>query len=100
MGVGLVVLALFAVANLVGLSLWRRRERLSPYAGIQLLLTVLGLFGAAAIFVLDRAGLFEEIQVGSRVSAGTTYLVLAAVIVGLMLFFHLRVAPSRHDAQR
>jgi hypothetical protein len=99
-GVGLVVLVLFAAANLVGLLLWRRREQLSPYAGIQLLLTVLGLFGASAIYVLDRAGLFEQIQVGGQVSAGTTYLVLAGVIGLLMLFFRLRFAPSRRDAQR
>jgi hypothetical protein len=98
-GVGLLVLALFAAANLVGLLLWRRRERLSPYAGIQLLLAVLGLCGFAAIFVLDRAGLFEQIQVGGQVSAGTTCLVLAGVIGLLMLFFHLRFAPSRRDAQ-
>jgi hypothetical protein len=99
-GVGLLVLVLFAAANLVGLLLWRRRERLSAYAGVQLLLAVIGLCGFAAIFVLDRAGLFEEIQVGSQVSAGTTYLVLAAVVLGVMLFFRLRFASSRRDAQR
>ena len=95
---GLIVLALFAAANLVGLQLWSRRARLSAYAGLQLLLVVLGLAGLATVFVLDRAGLFEAIQVGGRVSAGATCGLLAALIFGLMLFFRLRYGggePSR-----
>jgi len=97
---GLMVLALFVVANLVGLGLWRRRARLSAYAGVQLLLVFLGIAGFAAIFVLDRAELFEDIQVGSRVSAGASYAILAAVFLGLMLFFHLRFGRSGTDANR
>ncbi len=35
------VILLFALANLIGIMLWRRKERLSAYAAIQMLLPVL-----------------------------------------------------------
>lgn len=58
------VLGLFALANLSGWLIWRRRTSLSPYRGLQILIPVLGLSGIASIYVLDRAGFYESIQCG------------------------------------
>ena len=84
------VIVLFALANLVGVILWRRRDGLSPYAGIQILLPVLGVFGLVAVFVLDRAGIYESIQVGGTISAHVTYIVIVVVVTALMLMFYFR----------
>ncbi len=81
------VLGLFAFANLAGWLIWRRRESLSPYKGLQMLIPVLGATGIAAVYVLDSAGIYESIQVGSSVTAWETYAILAGVVVALMIMF-------------
>lgn len=81
------VLGLFALANFVGLMIWRRRDSLSPYKALQLLIPVLGLTGIGAVYVLDRGGIFETIQVGSSVSAAETYAILIIVVAVLMVMF-------------
>ena len=85
-----IVIVLFALANLIGTMLWRRRERLSPYAAIQMLLPVLGIFGLAAVFVLDRAGIYERIQIGGTISAQATYPAIVLVVALLMLVSYSR----------
>ena len=84
------VLTLFAITNLIGFVLWRQRNRLSAHAGIQILFTALGIFGLATVFVLDRAGIYEAIQIGQSVSAKATYAVLVVVIVAMMFMFYFR----------
>ena len=84
------VIVLFALANLIGTMLWRRRERLSPYAAIQMLLPMLGIFGLAAVSVLDRAGVYETIQIGGTISAQATYSAIVLVVALLMLIFYFR----------
>ncbi len=74
----------------MGLLLWQRREQLSAHAGIQFLLAVLGASGIGTIYVLDRADIFEAIQIGASVPASSTYVVLVTVIAILMLAFYLR----------
>jgi hypothetical protein len=81
------VLLLFAMANLAGWLIWRRRESLPPHKGLQILLPVLGATGMAAIFVLDRAGIYESIQAGGSVTARQTYVILVGVIAALMVMF-------------
>ena len=73
--------------TLRGWLIWRRRESLSPYKGLQILIPVLGATGIAAVYVLDRAGIFESIQAGSSVSAWETYAILGGVVAVLMLMF-------------
>ncbi len=93
------VIVLFALANLIGTMLWRRRERLSPYAAIQMLLPVLGVFGLAAVFVLDRAGVYEMIQIGGTISARATYVAIVLIVAALMLIFYFRFGrrPEKKD---
>lgn len=81
------VLGLFAFANLVGWLIWRRRESLSPYKGLQMLIPVLGATGIAAVYVLDSAGIYESIQVGGSVTAWATYAILVGVVVVLLIMF-------------
>ncbi|MFQ6007110.1 MAG: hypothetical protein ACE5OQ_16595 [Woeseia sp.] len=91
----LIVIGLFILANLTGLAIWRRRDRLSAYAGVQMLLPVLLFVGLAAIYTLERAGIYETIQVGGTVSARSTYGILILVVLGLMLMFHFRFGRKR-----
>jgi hypothetical protein len=87
--VGLTLLVLFAVPNLIGLALWKGR-RLSCYASTQLLIAVSGVCGLLAIYVLDKANAWAQIQTGAAVSASSTYWLLTAVYGGLLLLFYLR----------
>ena len=87
---GLALLALFAVPNVIGLWLWRRRDRTSAYAGTQVLIASAGAAGLGAIAVLDNRALWEEIQRGGTVSAGSTYLIVVLVVAVLMLVTYLR----------
>lgn len=86
---GIILLAVFLLPNIAGYVFWRRR-RLSCYASTQFLLALLGVSGLLAIFFLERAKLWQAIQVGSAVSAGSSYIVLALIIIILMLTFYLR----------
>ena len=48
----IIVIVLFAVANAAGLFLWARRSSLSAYAGLQILLPVVGASSMAATLAL------------------------------------------------
>lgn len=84
------VIALFLIANIIGIAIWRRRDRLSAYAGIQIFLPILGAVGLAAVYVLQSARIFEAIQVGATVSARSTYFIIILVIAALMLMFYFQ----------
>ena len=87
------VQGLFALANFLGWLVWRRRDSLSPYKGLQMLIPILGATGIAAVYVLDSAGIYESIQVGASVTASETVAILIGVVVVLMIMF------SRQDRQ-
>lgn len=91
----LVVLGLFALANVAGMLIWMRRDSIAPLTGLMILLPILGIAGMLAVHVLDRAGIFESIQVGGSVSASQMYLVLIGVVAGLMLMFWLQFGRHR-----
>lgn len=91
----LVVMALFTVANVIGIAIWRHRDELSAYAGIQTLLPVVAVVGLATVYVLDRAGIYEAIQVGGTVSARSTYAVIILVVAALMFMFYFQFGRKR-----
>ena len=86
---GLTVIALFACANVVGLTLWLRR-RLSCYASIQLLLAVSGICGLTTVYLLENKNLWSRNQTGGQVTALSTYWIIVLVFGGIMLMFHFR----------
>jgi hypothetical protein len=90
-----VAIGLFVLANVIGMVIWRRRDRLSAYAGIQILLPIVGAVGLAATYVLERSNIFESIQVGGTVSARSTYGIIILVVGALMLMFYFQFGRKR-----
>ena len=91
----LIVIAIFVLANIIGLTIWRHRNTLSAYAGIQILLPIVGAAGLATVYVLDNSGIYETIQVGGTVSARSTYIIIILVVVALLLMFYLQAGRRR-----
>lgn len=95
-----IVLALFLIANFVGIVLWRRRSRMSMFLGMQILLTAFWACGMAAIFVIDRAGLWETLAAGGRnnMPASRAYVMLTVLVLALGVMFQLqgRKQPREH----
>ena len=92
--IGLVLLGIFTVPNVVGYLLWRRKP-LSCYAAIQALIGLAGVCSVFAIYVLDRAQLWGEIQSGGSVSAQSGYFIVGIVCMVLMLMFYVRFGRDR-----
>ncbi len=91
----LLVIALFILGNLAGVAIWRRRETLSAYAGIQILLPIVGVAGLAAIYALDRRTIYESIQVGGTLSAQYSYGMIILVVAALMVMFYFQFGRNR-----
>ncbi len=92
------VFAFFLAANLVGIVLWRRRSRMSIFPAMQILLAAIWSCGIAAIFFIDRAGLWETLTVGggNNIPAPRAYAMLTVLVVALGLIF--RVLARKHSA--
>lgn len=86
----IVVISLFVLANVVGMLIWKRRDKMSAYAGIQILLPIVGTAGLATVYVLERSNIYESIQVGGTVSARSTYGIIILVVAVLMLMFYFQ----------
>ena len=86
----MIVIGLFVIANVVGMLIWRRRDKMSAYAGIQILLPIVGAAGLATVYMLERSNIYEAIQVGGTVSARSTYVIIILVVAALMLMFYFQ----------
>ena len=91
---GMFVVLLFAIPNIIGLILWLS-HKFSCYLSTQLLIGVSGLCGLVAVYVLDKANVWMEIQSGEQISAQSTYWIIGLVYVGLMLMFYFRFGLAR-----
>lgn len=91
----IIIIALFVLANVIGMAIWRRRDRLSAYAGVQILLPIVGAVGLATVYVLESTNIYESIQVGGTVSARSTYGIIVLVIAVLMLVFYFQFGRKR-----
>ena len=87
---GLIVLATFAIPNVIGLFLWRSRETISCYKATQILIPVTGIFGLAAVYLLDDRNLWHDIQTGASVDSFYMYLALIFMVLWLMTTFYFR----------
>lgn len=86
----MIVIGLFVIANVVGMLIWRRRDKMSAYAGIQTLIPIVGAAGVATVYMLERSNIYEAIQVGGTVSARSTYGIIILVVAVLTLTFYFQ----------
>ena len=93
---GLILLLLFLAPNIAGLLLWRQRK-LSCYVSMQILFAFCGLFGLLAIYILDRNSLWLEIQKGGAISSAGGYFLLSAVVLIVMVYFHLKFGQKPNE---
>jgi len=94
------VFALFLVANLVGIVLWLRRSRISMFSALQMLLATFWACSMAAVFIIDRAGLWETLAVGGRnnIPATRTYVMLTVLVLALGVM--IRFLDRKQSARR
>ena len=83
---GLGPLVCFAVANLIGLGLWRARGRLAPYPALQILLAVAGVCALIALTFLT-----EGIDGAARYYRGLL------LFPALMLYLHFLERSARRN---
>lgn len=82
----------FFVLNAWGCYLWRKRERLSVYAGLQLFLLLASVAFAVVVVLVNVRGLSERAP-GALVSTHLPYGIIAAPpLLMLMFFFRERQA--------
>lgn len=93
---GLLLLLIFSLPNIAGLFFWYKRI-LSCYLSMQVLLASMGLSGLLAIYVLERKGLWLEIQKGGAISAESGYLLLGATVLVVMASLHLKFGRHRNS---
>jgi hypothetical protein len=86
----------FVFLNARGLSLWRRREQLSAYAGLQRFLLATSVIIALVVVVVNSRGVSESPTPGALVSTHLPYWGIAAA-PGLMLLFFLRELKVRRS---
>jgi len=91
----IIIIALFVLANVIGMAIWRRRDRLSAHTGVQILLPIVGAVSLATVYVLESSNIYESIQVGGTVSARSTYGIIVLVIAVLMLVFYFQFGRKR-----
>jgi len=84
---GWTCVASFFVLNAWGLYLWRSRERLSAYAGLQRFLIAASVVIALVVWVVNTRGLSEPPTPGAMVSTYLPYWVIAAAPALILLFF-------------
>jgi len=97
------ILALFLLANLVGVWLWRIRSRLAVFSAIQIFLVTFWMCGIGAIYAIDRAGHWATLAVGSRnnISASGAYVLLTILVAALVVMFQIRQRRrTTHRAQQ
>jgi len=87
---GALVFVTFLIPNIIGTIMWQRRDRLSCYVAIQMVLLLVGVFSFLAVYILDRSNQWLAIQSGGQVSATSTYGLIILVVSLLLLMFYFR----------
>ncbi len=83
---GALVIAFSLAPNVLGIILWRMRDRIRPYPAVQLLVAASAAFALAAFVSLDVAGRISALRAGSGWSVYWALLVYP----GVMVMFHLQ----------
>ena len=72
--------------------MWYARHRLSAYLAIQLYTALAALSAEASLFVIETAGLWQQVQgYGGHYSPRASYIATGLVFAGIMLVYHRQV---------
>jgi predicted membrane protein len=82
---GGIVLGCFLVPNVVGVLLWRHRDRLPPYVAIQCVLGLIGVFGFGALVAMQRAG--QLLALDPRFASPVVYYGILPMVLCIMGWF-------------
>ena len=93
---GWLCVASFVLLNAWGWYLWRSREHLSAYAGLQRFLLAASVIVGVVVMVVNGRGLSEPLTPGAVVSTYLPYWAIAAA-PALMLLFFLRERTVRRS---
>ncbi|MHC5054802.1 MAG: hypothetical protein ACYTKD_08800 [Planctomycetota bacterium] len=88
---GALIVAFALAPNVLGVVLWRMRDRIRVYPALQLLIAVAGAFALFAFVSLDVAGRISALRAGEERSV---YWVLL-IYPGMMLMFHVKHRAAR-----
>ena len=88
--VALLLLACFAIPNVLATGIWMRRDRWRSLTALLVLFALIGAFSLAATVVLDRAGSFATLGYGGTTTSGTMYFMIALLTPGLMLMIYFQ----------
>jgi hypothetical protein len=88
---GLMLLACFAMPNIVGTIMWARRDRVAPYPAIQILVVVVFIFTAVALVSTDCLDVPGRLD--PRVKDPKFVYLLLLLFPALMIMFHFINRP-------
>ena len=94
---GILLVGCFAIANLIGMFLWTKRDRIDPYQAIQVLVIAIFVFTATALVSMDCLGLLGRLD--QRVQ-NPRLLYLLLMFPAIMLMFHFRNRAKPLKAER
>ena len=92
---GLVLIACFLIPNVVGVVLWRLRDRIAPYPAVQALVVVMGVFALLALVAFDVSGRLAAYSEGSSRSVYWILMVFPTV----MLMFHVQNRSGKKNGE-
>ena len=85
---GTLLLGYFAAANVIGATIWAKRDRVDPYRAIQILLVVVFVFTALALVSVDYLGFLRKLD--ERVENPRSLYLLLLLFPALFIAFRLR----------
>ena len=91
-----VTLTCWGAPNIVGLLLWRRRERIAPYAAMQYLLATIALF--AVLYFLGLNALGRQPVLDARFGERQYWLLLLFPALMAWFYFQERAAKNRQKS--
>ena len=93
------VFAIFVVTNVVGLLIWRGRNRITAYKGMQALLLMIGVASLASVYVIDRSDFWHVVGgFGGAVAVWQMYVLIPVMVAALLwLFWSLNKAGRKRS---
>ena len=99
------LIIVFSLINILGLALWKSKEKISAYLAFQLLILLCGLFSLLTVFLINSSGFWEDPRLWKTysgnvgaISAKNTYILIVSIVALVMSMFYFKnKAVSKTD---